>query len=42
MHAQDLRTAAEFYAWRTSAARPADIPTSPDRVHADEWRGWRD
>jgi len=42
VHAQDLRTAAEFYAWRTSAARPADIPMSPDRVHADEWRGWRD
>jgi hypothetical protein len=38
-----LKSSKEWRAWVKTAARPADVPTSPDRVYAElGWVGWGD
>jgi hypothetical protein len=39
----NLKGKSEWYTWAKSAARPADIPSHPDRRYKDEgWGGWGD
>lgn len=37
-----LDTQLAWRAWSKSSARPAEIPTSPDRIYAEEWGGFGD
>lgn len=38
-----LKQSREWYAWAATAARPADVPYSPDTRYRDEgWIGWGD
>lgn len=36
-----LNTSTEWKVWRTSGARPANVPSAPDQIYKhDGWRGW--
>jgi len=42
VHGLGLRSEKEWRAWRKTEQRPNDIPTNPEKVYANEWRGWGD
>jgi hypothetical protein len=37
-----IKTGEEWYRWSASGQKPLDIPSRPDHIYPDEWRGWGD
>lgn len=42
MQRQGVRTRRQWLAWCAGGKRPPDIPSAPEQVYRDEWKGWRD
>ena len=40
IHILNFQSRREYRAWSKSRNRPSDIPSNPDRVYKDQWRGW--
>ena len=41
MHSLEFSSRTEFRKWNASGRRPLDIPSHPNEVYKDKWRGWR-
>jgi hypothetical protein len=35
-----IKTGEEWYRWSASGQKPPDIPSRPDHIYPDRWRGW--
>jgi hypothetical protein len=42
VHGLNLKKSTEWRTFSKSGKRPPDIPSSPDKVYKDEWKGWGD
>jgi len=39
VHSLNLKTTKEWYDWLKTKDRPRDIPTNPQKIYKDEWKG---
>lgn len=42
MRKEEITTHKEFRNWMRKGNRPKNFPSSPDKVYADEWKGWKE